>query len=67
MGIGIVARNHKGLVMGSSVQTIPTFFSPEIAEAVAILRGILFAVDIRPLPITIESDAKSVVETSNLG
>ncbi|KAK1575601.1 hypothetical protein Q3G72_006828 [Acer saccharum] len=46
--------------------TISASFSTEIAKAMAILRGILFAVDIGLLPITIESDAKYVVETINL-
>ncbi|KAI9180595.1 hypothetical protein LWI28_006320 [Acer negundo] len=42
-------------------------FSPQIAEATAILRGIRFAVDSGFLPAVVESDVKSVVDIINSG
>ncbi|KAK2642149.1 hypothetical protein Ddye_023912 [Dipteronia dyeriana] len=67
VGVGIVVRNHSGLMMGSSSQNIVAFFSPQVAEAMAILRGIRFAVDSGLLPAVVESDAKAVVELVNGG
>ncbi|KAK1560929.1 hypothetical protein Q3G72_032435 [Acer saccharum] len=62
IGIGVVGRNHSGLVMGSSLQSISACFSPQVAEAMAILRGIRFAT-----LICVESDAKVVVGMINGG
>ncbi|KAK3192969.1 hypothetical protein Dsin_024279 [Dipteronia sinensis] len=51
--------------MGSSAQRIEANFSPQIAEAVAILRGIVFAKDMGFLPAVVESDALGVVNIIN--
>ncbi|KAK3199253.1 hypothetical protein Dsin_022668 [Dipteronia sinensis] len=67
ISIGIMIRNHHGLVMGSSIQSITTCFSPQVAEAVALLPGFRFAIDSGLLPIFIEFDAKAVVELDNAG
>ncbi|KAK1577678.1 hypothetical protein Q3G72_023755 [Acer saccharum] len=61
-GIGIVIRNHEGGVMGCSSQSFTANFSPQVAEATAIFRGILFAVDTGLLPAVVESDAKTIVD-----
>ncbi|KAK3218202.1 hypothetical protein Dsin_012172 [Dipteronia sinensis] len=49
VGVGIVIHNHCGLIMCSSAQRIEANFFPQIAEAVTILRGIVFARDMGPL------------------
>ncbi|KAK3198140.1 hypothetical protein Dsin_021555 [Dipteronia sinensis] len=67
VGVGIVIRNHCGLIMGSSAQRIEANFSSQIAEAVAILRGIVFAKDMGLLPAVVESDALGVVNLINTG
>ncbi|KAK3212816.1 hypothetical protein Dsin_017522 [Dipteronia sinensis] len=65
VGVGIVIRNHCGLIMGSSAQRIEANFSPRIAEAVAILHGIVFAKDMELLPAVVGSDALGVVNLIN--
>ncbi|KAK3221602.1 hypothetical protein Dsin_008627 [Dipteronia sinensis] len=67
VGVGIVICNHCGLIMGSSAQRIDVNFSIQIAEAVAILRGIVFAKDMGLLPAVVESDALGVVNLTNTG
>ncbi|KAK2641436.1 hypothetical protein Ddye_023199 [Dipteronia dyeriana] len=62
MGVGIVIRDRSGWVMGSSAQRIQACFTPQIAEAIAILRGIEFARDMGLLPVVVESDALGVVK-----
>ncbi|KAK3195708.1 hypothetical protein Dsin_027018 [Dipteronia sinensis] len=56
--VGIIVRNSYGHVMGSSTQKIAACFSPHIAEATAILRGLRFDVNIGIFPDVLESDAK---------
>ncbi|KAK3223096.1 hypothetical protein Dsin_010121 [Dipteronia sinensis] len=51
----------RGDVMGCSSQSTITNFSPQIAEAYAILRGIRFAMDAGLLPAEVEPDAKTIV------
>ncbi|KAK2639071.1 hypothetical protein Ddye_026866 [Dipteronia dyeriana] len=45
VGIRIVVRNAQGMVMGSSTQCVDAMLSPQIIEAMAMLRGIQFAMD----------------------
>ncbi|KAK2638130.1 hypothetical protein Ddye_025925 [Dipteronia dyeriana] len=65
IGVGIVFRDLNGQPVGSSAQNIEACFSPSIAEAVAILRGLRFVVDAGLLPIVLESDTKWVVDLVN--
>ena len=51
--------------MASSVQQLEASFTPQVAEVVAILRGIEFATDLGLVPIVVESDALGVVNTIN--
>ncbi|KAK3195602.1 hypothetical protein Dsin_026912 [Dipteronia sinensis] len=53
--------------MGCSTQVLEACFSPQVAEATAIFRGIVFAMDSGLVPAVIESDAKTVVELINSG
>ncbi|KAH7576625.1 hypothetical protein JRO89_XS01G0119500 [Xanthoceras sorbifolium] len=54
-GIGIIIRNHNGLVCASSMQKLQTHFMPQIAEGVALLRGIKFAANLGLFPTSLES------------
>ncbi|KAK3232431.1 hypothetical protein Dsin_004312 [Dipteronia sinensis] len=58
IGFGMVICNHEGDVMGCSTQSTVANYSPQIAEAYAILRGIHFVAEV-------ESDAKSVIDLIN--
>ena len=57
VGVGVVIRNSDGLVMASNSQEIATTFSPQVAEAVAICRGLQLAVDSGLIPCMLESTA----------
>ncbi|KAK3206178.1 hypothetical protein Dsin_020224 [Dipteronia sinensis] len=67
IGLGIMVQNHDGLVMVSSIQSIMACFSPQVAEATALLHGIRFVIDASLLPALVESDAKSVVDLVKAG
>ncbi|KAK3205554.1 hypothetical protein Dsin_019600 [Dipteronia sinensis] len=67
IGIGLVIRDHQGFVMASSSQRLEVCFSPQIAEAMAIKRGIQFAFDTGLVLVVVESDALSVVKMVNAG
>ncbi|TXG46802.1 hypothetical protein EZV62_026096 [Acer yangbiense] len=59
--VGIIVRDWTGSVLGSSAQTISAGFSPLVAEAIALLRGLCFARDVGLWPCLVELDALSVV------
>ena len=65
VGLGVVIRNSDGLVMSSSSQKITTTFFPQVAEAVAISRGLQLAIDSGLTPCMLESDAEVVVKWIN--
>ncbi|KAK2644115.1 hypothetical protein Ddye_019310 [Dipteronia dyeriana] len=44
-GIGIIARDSSGAVMASSAQMVRVNYELQIAEAIAILRGVQFALE----------------------
>ncbi|KAL5753986.1 hypothetical protein ACOSP7_022206 [Xanthoceras sorbifolium] len=53
LGFGVVICDSKGLVMLSGSLVFDGFFSPEIAEAMAILRGVQLALEMGFSPICI--------------
>ncbi|KAL5794121.1 hypothetical protein ACOSP7_002715 [Xanthoceras sorbifolium] len=59
-GLGVI-RDSRGLAMASCVKGFDSLYSPPIAEALAILRGITLAVETGLLPVCVESDAEFVV------
>ncbi|KAK3184746.1 hypothetical protein Dsin_032032 [Dipteronia sinensis] len=61
VGQGLVIRNHRGMVMASSAQNMDMLVTPYVAEAMAILKGLVFVVDIGLLPVAVETDALNVV------
>ncbi|KAI9195822.1 hypothetical protein LWI28_018444 [Acer negundo] len=65
--LGMVIRDQEGFIMGSSAQRVDANFSPKVAEALAILRGLIFAVDIGLLPVSVELDTLEVVSLINSG
>ncbi|KAK3194307.1 hypothetical protein Dsin_025617 [Dipteronia sinensis] len=65
IGVGVIIRNYRGEVYASFTQRILACFSPPVAEATAILRGLRFAIDSGLLPVVLESDAKWVVDLIN--
>ncbi|KAL5852571.1 hypothetical protein ACOSQ3_007689 [Xanthoceras sorbifolium] len=65
VGLGVVLRDHFGRVLGSSWQRMAVGFSPAIAEATAIFRGLRFALDLGVSLSLVESDASSVVGLIN--
>ncbi|KAL5839477.1 hypothetical protein ACOSQ4_012085 [Xanthoceras sorbifolium] len=64
-GFGVVVRDHLGSVLGSSWQKVDASFSPQFAEAIAILRGIGLASDLCVRIGMIESDTAVVVNHIN--
>ncbi|KAK3188891.1 hypothetical protein Dsin_028452 [Dipteronia sinensis] len=65
VGVGITIRNHLGEVMASSAQSVEAGHSPQVAEALAIFRGLIFARDSWLLPCSVESDAQVIVNLIN--
>ncbi|KAL5767563.1 hypothetical protein ACOSQ2_014346 [Xanthoceras sorbifolium] len=61
VGLGVVVRESYGLVLLSGSLVLDGLFSPKVAEALAILRGVQLALDSSFNPFCIESDAASVV------
>ncbi|KAK2654943.1 hypothetical protein Ddye_007995 [Dipteronia dyeriana] len=57
----IVIRNSDELVMATSSQNNIVSFSPQVAEAEAICRGLLLAIDAGLFPYMLESDTEVVV------
>ena len=60
-------RDYTGFVLVSSSQVIKAALSPQVAETVAIYRGIIFSRDCGLLPSVLESDAAIVVKWINEG
>ncbi|KAK3229180.1 hypothetical protein Dsin_001061 [Dipteronia sinensis] len=61
-GLVVVARDCHGRVMASFCQNIRTYYLPQTAEAMAILEGIHLVVNSGLLPVSLESNALSVVQ-----
>ncbi|KAK3200635.1 hypothetical protein Dsin_024050 [Dipteronia sinensis] len=55
MGIGLIIRNSNGFVTAASAQPVFSPFSPQVIEALAIYKGILFAKDSWIMPLCIKS------------
>ncbi|KAK2636594.1 hypothetical protein Ddye_031386 [Dipteronia dyeriana] len=65
IGVGAIEHNEEGQVLASSVQSFTAGFSPPVAEATGILRGLRFAIDFGLLPTVLESDGQWVVDLIN--
>ncbi|KAK3220884.1 hypothetical protein Dsin_014854 [Dipteronia sinensis] len=51
VGLGLFIRDHTSFVMAASAQGLEAGFSPEVAEATGILRGITLAIESGLLPL----------------
>ncbi|KAK3224784.1 hypothetical protein Dsin_004646 [Dipteronia sinensis] len=60
-GLGVVIRDDKGFVRASACYGFKVNYHPQIAEALAIYKGILLTVNTGLLPAMLESDALTVV------
>ncbi|KAI9195894.1 hypothetical protein LWI28_019143 [Acer negundo] len=67
VGVGVVIRDFEGCVVGSSTQRLAANFSPLVAEATALFRGIVFALEAGLTPLTAETDSKMVVDLIECG
>ncbi|KAK2647504.1 hypothetical protein Ddye_014993 [Dipteronia dyeriana] len=65
MGFGIIILNSNGVVMASSVQSLNSRFPHQMAEAMAIFKGLQFAVETGLVPCVMESDAQVVINHLN--
>ena len=65
--VGIVICDETGFVMASSSQRITAIYTPQVADVVAILRGLQLAIDTCIHPVVVESDATIVVGYINDG
>ncbi|KAK1551128.1 hypothetical protein Q3G72_030748 [Acer saccharum] len=65
VGVGIIIRNVRGDVLSSSPQPISAGFGVQIAECVALLRGLQLGVSLGLVPCIVESDALTVVNLVN--
>ncbi|KAK3184767.1 hypothetical protein Dsin_032053 [Dipteronia sinensis] len=59
--MGVIIRGSNGHVLISSTQKFTDCFSPSVAEAAAILRGLQSVINCGLLPTMLENDAKWVV------
>ncbi|KAH7548552.1 hypothetical protein JRO89_XS14G0163100 [Xanthoceras sorbifolium] len=62
LGFGVVFRDSTGKVLVSYTSLLLGLFSPNIGEALAILRGLHLAFDLGFSTVCVESDAASVVK-----
>ena len=60
-GLGVVIRDCNGQVMASLCSQLGVCYSPEIAEVLAIRRGLRLAMETGLVPVVLESDASVVV------
>ncbi|KAK2654361.1 hypothetical protein Ddye_014217 [Dipteronia dyeriana] len=67
VGIGLIICDSFGLVMAAAAQRIRASYSPLIAEVVAVLHGVDFAVNTGLWPLLIETDALRVVNMVKTG
>ncbi|KAI9161165.1 hypothetical protein LWI28_015046 [Acer negundo] len=61
VGFGIIIRDCEGNVLASSAQAMLANFSPQLAEAMAFMKGIQFAYDSGLWPCLCESNVLAIV------
>ncbi|KAL5758555.1 hypothetical protein ACOSP7_021166 [Xanthoceras sorbifolium] len=61
-GLGVITRDNSGKILLSCAQNLLASFSPFVAEALAIKKGLERAVDASLCPCLLESDASTVVD-----
>ncbi|KAK3205088.1 hypothetical protein Dsin_019134 [Dipteronia sinensis] len=61
VGVGLVVWDSMGCVLATSTQRVVATYNAQLAEAVAIHRGLVLACETGLYPVEVESDAKVVV------
>ena len=64
-GIGVVVRDNEGVVIGASSWQVFSLLDSEVAETLAMRKGLEFAKDMSFLNLIAESDASNVILVSN--
>ncbi|KAK0585032.1 hypothetical protein LWI29_022499 [Acer saccharum] len=67
IGFGIIIRDKSGKVFSTAAIKVRAMFSPLIAEAMAVWRGVSLALDFGLVPFQIESDCLQVIDLVNKG
>ncbi|KAL5782935.1 hypothetical protein ACOSP7_007964 [Xanthoceras sorbifolium] len=62
VGLGLIIRNEVGQIMAAGSIKLEAFFNPEVAEALAIFRGLQLAIDSGLSPLLVESDVLRVIK-----
>ncbi|KAL5775273.1 hypothetical protein ACOSP7_012830 [Xanthoceras sorbifolium] len=65
IGLGIIVRDHSDYVLAASAQKLVAGYSVDIAEALAVLRGLQFALASGLLPTIVETDSFTVTTAIN--
>ncbi|KAL5761774.1 hypothetical protein ACOSP7_018038 [Xanthoceras sorbifolium] len=65
VGLGIILIDHSGSIMAANAQKLVAGYSVTIAEALAMLKGIQFALATSLLPTIVETDSLEVVSIIN--
>lgn len=65
IGIGVIIRDHRGLVFAAQSKTIRAAYDPTTVEAVASLYAIELSCDSRPKEVLLEGDSKTMVMALN--
>ncbi|GMN66693.1 hypothetical protein TIFTF001_035757 [Ficus carica] len=61
IGIGAAIRDEKGSILGAVAKSVEGFFSPFLAECLALREGLSFAKEIECVNLEVETDAINVV------
>ncbi|KAL5807743.1 hypothetical protein ACOSQ3_028434 [Xanthoceras sorbifolium] len=65
VGLGIIVQDHSGFVFAASAHKLVAGYSVDIAEALAVLKGLQFALASSFLPANVETDSIAVATTIN--
>nr|POF27295.1 hypothetical protein CFP56_25554 [Quercus suber] len=65
--IGVIIRDNQGNPIAASSKTLPSPYTAEITEAIALLHGVLLALEMKISHAIFESDAFSIVQALNQG
>lgn len=61
MGMGVLLRNHFGHIRAARSTTKMSYFDPTVAEALALLHGILLCKELGIQNVIVEGDAQVVI------
>ncbi|KAK3205020.1 hypothetical protein Dsin_019066 [Dipteronia sinensis] len=67
IGFGVIIRDGSGQVKFAAAQNVKAMWSPLVAEAMAVKRGILMALDSGLMPVQVETDSLQLVKLISNG